>query len=1073
MKKLLLILLFILFSIVYTAENKGNYLKYSLEKNIDLNYLIKDYNENEKEARKNILQDTFLKFEGKQEKLEYKFNYSDKDELKEENIYSVKYDKLELGDIKLKDNFTLKYFKKTEKIFGLKYGTGRNYIYGNYIEGEYKVKTFSGGINQNEIQINPNNYLENRFYKINGKLGDIKKVYFDDLDKTNNEDTIKINEKYYDEYKEGVDYILYENYIELLEPKKGDLLLQNKMGEIIDNKMYKKMYNTGIEDYGNYEIKILDEYEENIDFEYKVDKKRNLFNIISLGEEISDKYKIKINYYYNLNFINIGSAEEQTIQAYLDGKKMKKNEDYFYGEGVISFPDNLFLDGKEIKIFYKEKSEQIRQEYVLNLNYNILNMRYELSKQNKNRIDNFGFYIVEKPWHIEIGKKIDDPNEDGEEDLLKFEYAKETIIENIPEEFIYSEGVVIQKEDEIQKNDLGNIKINYNQNFRIRKKMDMDLSDKNILKFDFFDDNILEKLIVKIGEKNEDFDEDGLLDDEDGNSDGYLSNGEDVGINLDENRIGKSDKFLNTEDFNNNGILDKEDNYIYYEIDLSKYEFGWNNIKLNLKEFSEIGNIDYENIEILEIEGIKEGEEIAESYFYLSDLKFEGDKFEIENIKYDFSDELDLYLINKEEKGYFKKDLNSKINNYKTLEIEVLAYEETNVKIELNGKEKIENIITGKKKIRINISDLEKLYDIKILTNKNLIIKSMKLKDKIVKKDEFYYLSHEKKGNEIFYEKYRDFIEYGMRNIDKKSKFNYNLNKKKNDIWEEKLYFSTNIKKRLNFKYYYINKNMMNRYYSIFYFEDNKNIEFRRNLEDIKAIWEMNIDKMRIEGEVKKEDKSKKVELKNRYLYSKKDLKVNYNFEYNDLVKNDLKINKKWKKNKIDLSYKNKENYINKMIEYQREIINALWIGAKINEEKEYSKKEMEKYLPIINYKYDNQNQKSFKFYLENQLKSKELNAELEVFYNIIRVNVKYKKEDYEESLEAKNLIFYKEFEGKITYKKYINYNTINLRISNKYLYKEYIELKPYIKYEKYNNFMEEYNSYNQYEGGIEMKISI
>jgi len=1073
MKNILFILLFIFFSIVIIADNKKDYFKYSLEKNIDLNYLIKDYKENKKEEENNIIQDTFLKFEGKKDKLEYKFNYTDKEELEKENIYYVKYDKLELGDIKLENDFKLKYFQMPENIFGIKYGTNKNYIYGNYIEGEYKVKTFSGGINQKEIILNGDNYIDNRFYEITENVNEVKKVYFDDFDKTNNENAIIIDEKYYDEYEEGIDYIIYENYVELLEPKEGELLIKNNLGEILNNEIYKKIYNTGIEDYGNYKLEMLDEYDNEINFDYKIDQKRNLLDIITFGEEISEEYKIRIKYYYNLTFINIGLSDEKTIQVYIDGEKMKKNIDYFYGEGIISFSDNLFLDGKEIKIFYKEKNEKIKEEYVLNLNYNIINMRYELSRKYQNRIENFGFYIIEKPWHLEIGKRIDDPNEKGEEDLLEFEYSEEVLIENIPEEFIFSKGVKIEEENNIQENDIGNIKINYNKNFKIRKKVELDLSNKNILTFDFFDDNVLEKLIIKLGKKNEDFDEDGILDDEDKNKDGYLSKDEDIGIELGDNIIGQNDEFLNTEDLNNNGILDKENEYIYYEIDLLKYDFGWNNIKLNLKEFQEIGNVDYENIEVLEIEGMREEENITESYLYLSDLKFEGEKFETENIKYEFSNELGMYLINDEEKGYLKKDLNSKINNYKTLEIEVLAYEETELEIELNGENKFKNKIVGKENIRINISDLDKLYNIKFLINKDLNIKSIKLKDKVIKKDQFYYLSYEKSGNEIFYEKYRDFVEYGAKNMESKSKINYNLNKKKNDVWEEKLYLSTNIKKSLNIKYSYLNKNIMNKYYSVFYFDDIKDIELRRNIEDTSAIWKISLEKIKIEGEIKKEDKSKKAEFKNRYMYSKKDLKINYNLEYENLLKNDIKINKIWGKDKIDLSYKNKENYIYKMIEYQREIINGLWIGSKINEEKEYSKKENEKYFPIIYYKYSNEDQKSVKFYFENQIKNTDLNTELNIFYNIIRLDIKYKKESDEENLEAKSFIFYKDCEGKIIYKKNSNYNTWNVRIANKYLYKEYIELKPYLEYENYKNIMEEYKSYNQYQGGIELKISI
>ncbi|MDI6751264.1 MAG: hypothetical protein QME07_00150 [bacterium] len=80
------------------------------------------------------------------------------------------------------------------------------------------------------------------------------------------------------------------------------------------------------------------------------------------------------------------------------------------------------------------------------------------------------------------------------------------------------------------------------------------------------------KLYIDLGKASEDFDNDGILDTEDINKDGYLNPGEDIGFSFGTlTKVGKSNGKLDTEDLNGNGILDTDQNLSGILVNDEKY----------------------------------------------------------------------------------------------------------------------------------------------------------------------------------------------------------------------------------------------------------------------------------------------------------------------------------------------------------------------------------------------------------------------------------------------------------------------------------------------------------------------
>ncbi|MBU1599161.1 hypothetical protein KKG61_03535, partial [bacterium] len=99
------------------------------------------------------------------------------------------------------------------------------------------------------------------------------------------------------------------------------------------------------------------------------------------------------------------------------------------------------------------------------------------------------------------------------------------------------------------------------------------------------------KLHIDLGRASEDFDNDGILDTEDINKDGYLNPGEDIGFAFGTlTRVGVSNGQLDTEDLNGNGRLDMDPNLAGILVNNEKYYIntapGWKCYSIPLVDIS-------------------------------------------------------------------------------------------------------------------------------------------------------------------------------------------------------------------------------------------------------------------------------------------------------------------------------------------------------------------------------------------------------------------------------------------------------------------------------------------------------
>ncbi|BDU50510.1 hypothetical protein [Haliovirga abyssi] len=1080
MKKVVIIF-FVIFNIFIFAEESSenqsknyknkDFIKYSLEKNVIPIYTFRKYNSSIKqnESEMKLEQNIFLNVKGEQNEIKYLINYSDKKELENQNKLQLSYKKLKLGDIKLKNNFVMKYFKNRSKIFGFFYGDSKNYILGDFSKSNIISQKIVFGENKIKTIVSKDNYIKNKYYKItnSGNIANIKDVYFNDNDKTNNEKAIMINGNYYDILKKDVDYIIFDNqYIELLNPKDGDLMVKFEDDSIIKILPSEKIYKLPKFSTPNYSVKFQNKYGEYIDENYNIYENESVLYVDNLNEDD----KIIFEYYEKKEIFNINDILEGSLIVYSGNRELELNKDYFWDNTnyILSFSKNIINTNNEVEIFYKRKSEQDIQNYSLNLNYNLLNFHYDLSLEKSKKRDIIGTYINSKNFKLEAGTEIYDNNYKTNENKIKFVSDSEDLMTNSKDDFLVNGNAVVSDDYVKDKsyNFENKIKVDYSSDFKIRKKLN--ISSKNIKKVSFwiYGDNQNEDLTIKIGGLNEDFDNDGKLDTEDKNNNGYLDTNEDNGIDIGGNLIGKNNEKLDTEDFNNNNVIDKNEEFYSYN---TKINFlGWHKL-----EFFIDGSKSLEKFNMVEFDiGNTSGNN---SYVVLGDFKF---------IKYNIiTNNLKNYIINEDNIIINGKDINSSFsynfsyekNYYKNLKISMESEDNSEVTIKINGVEKYKDIIMGVKELNLDISDLESVQDITFVTKGNLKINSIIFKDKIIDINNFFYVYYNWNDNVIELDRNSKIYHLVIKNTDMDRKYRYNI-EKSDDI--DKFKLESNISNSLNFTYSYEkNKDILNRSYSAFYFDSIKRIELKNEIDNKTYFlyWKYKNKKNELCGN--SYYKNKEIQGENIYKYSSKNIKFKYNIKKSSYdLENNLLLNNNFDNIKFEseLEYSNKKNY-----NYDKELINKkinnfFKIGIKREREKEYLNDKETYFFPILNYSYSKNEKESYEISLENNLTDRFINSKTSIFYKKYKIIYEYSKNITEKIDVSISYFINEQLKIKSVFDEekdnYIKYNAL---FDGKYQYNKFIEILPYIKLESYNDLREKFNSYNEYQIGMETKISM